>query len=68
MLSHLVSSFSKLAASTIVDNMTTISKTFDYLGIIYIYLIDSIFNFHWKEYIISKVRNGLMNYATLIRL
>jgi len=32
MLSHLVPSFSKLAASTIVGNMTATSKTFGYLG------------------------------------
>jgi len=31
MLLHLVPSFSKLAASTIVGNMTATSKTFDYL-------------------------------------
>jgi len=34
MLSHLVPSFSKLTASTIVGNMTATSKTFGYLGII----------------------------------
>jgi len=32
MLSHLVPSFSKLTASTIVGNMTATSKTFGYLG------------------------------------
>jgi len=32
MLSHLVPSFSKLIASTIVGNMTATSKTFGYLG------------------------------------
>jgi len=31
-LSHLVPSFSKLTASTIVGNMTATSKTFGYLG------------------------------------
>jgi len=34
MLSHLVPSFSKLTASTIVGNMTATSKTFGYLGVV----------------------------------
>jgi len=33
-LSHLVPSFSKLTASTIVGNMTATSKTFGYLGVL----------------------------------
>jgi len=47
-LSHLVPSFSKLTASTIVGNMTATSKTFGYLGS----------NVHWygQSYLSHRVR------------